>query len=151
MLHKWLKAEDNNPTLPEQQMVTDLESSELPIWDYEDALTRLMGNEDLLRSVLETHIVDTNMLLSGIKDAAKTQDFERIRQNAHSIKGMSANLSAMQLQATALELELAAKAADAIAVKALLPQFITAAARVEKTFNKHLELDVNLMSLAAGH
>jgi len=144
VLHKWLKAEDITPTLPEQQMVTDLESSELPIWDYEDALTRLMGNEDLLRSVLETHIVDTNMLLSGIKAAGKTQDFERIRQNAHSIKGMSANLSAMQLQATALELEKAAKAADAIAVKSLLPQFITAAALVEKTFNKHLELDVNL-------
>jgi PAS domain S-box-containing protein len=76
----------------------------LPVFDRAGALERMGGDEDLLATVLP-------VFRGNLEDAAEQLDFsdglasEDLGRLVHSIKGMAANLGAMQLAALAGEVE----------------------------------------------
>jgi HPt (histidine-containing phosphotransfer) domain-containing protein len=69
----------------------------------------------IIQSSLET------AFLADIEERAAAQDFQALRQIAHTCMGTSANLGASRLRAIAEELELACRAKNASVVSRLLP------------------------------
>lgn len=64
--------------------------------DVEDALSRMMGNENLFKRMMSRFVDDLtyHQLLSAIKD----DNQEEIFRHAHTLKGICANLSIKPLE-----------------------------------------------------
>ena len=88
---------------------TDKRSNRNLIWDENDALKRLNGNNSLLIRLIEVFLNDIDVELRQLKDAIDKDDIKNCQLHAHSMKGASANLSAFKLQDMSLNLENAAK------------------------------------------
>jgi len=82
------------------------------VWDYELALERTMGREDLLIRVLNAYLKDTPHLVERIALAVDESNMQEIAFLAHTIKGASLNISARQLSETSALIESDAKKGD---------------------------------------
>ena len=75
--------------------------------DIDDALKRIGGNEGLYKKLL-ARFVDGNYL-DTLDNAIQSGDMEESARAAHTLKGVSANLSLVKIQAVSIELEHAIK------------------------------------------
>ena len=82
------------------------------IFDYNAFFTRMEGFMNIITSTIELSLVDYEELLKKLGDAIKNGNKERVCLYAHSIKGVSANLSAGILKKSAMELEVAGQYDD---------------------------------------
>ena len=84
------------------------EQEDLPLhWQY---LHDLSGdNPEFELELLSIFVEDTQLHLDALKHAIVTQDFVTIAQETHHVKGASANIGAVPMQAAALKLEQQAK------------------------------------------
>ncbi len=87
---------------------------------YDDFLDLLMGDEELADSLLKLFVANTQTDLAKLKAAVAGGDAEQIRSAAHFIKGAAANLCAVAINATAYEIEQAARRGDVAGAAALL-------------------------------
>ena len=71
--------------------------------DVNDALNRIGGNEGLYKKLL-TRFIEGNYL-DAICDAINKGDIEESARAAHTLKGVSANLSLVKIQSISLDLE----------------------------------------------
>jgi len=83
--------------MPEQQG--------LPVVDWEMALERSLGDEELLKETLALFRESAQEQMSGILEAVKTSDAALLRDKAHSLKGSAATVGAERVAAAARELE----------------------------------------------
>ncbi|MEL0038854.1 MAG: response regulator, partial [Halieaceae bacterium] len=81
---------------------------EVPGLDVDSGLSRVVGNQDLYRSLLEMFVDSSARFSSSVETALSQGDFETAEREAHSIKGSAANLGMQALaeQAGALESKL---------------------------------------------
>ena len=81
---------------------------EVPGLDVDSGLSRVVGNQDLYRSLLEMFVDASARFSSSVETALSQGDFETAEREAHSIKGSAANLGMQALaeQAGALESKL---------------------------------------------
>lgn len=86
-----------------QPAVTSVRS--VAIMDVEDALQRLDHDQDLFREILQIYIEDSPGMLQSIRDAVQNADAALLQRAAHSLKGLTATLSAQQVVAAAYRLE----------------------------------------------
>ena len=63
--------------------------------DVDDALKRFMGNENLLKRMLSKFLADTTF--TQLKSATEEKDHEKMFRCAHTLKGISGNLSLTNL------------------------------------------------------
>jgi len=77
----------------------------LPGLDTASGLKRLAGNRRLYGNLILQFAREYAKTPQEIREALKLGDFQGIRQRAHAIHGVAANLSAVTLQASARELE----------------------------------------------
>lgn len=82
------------------------EPAGVPIFDYEVALDRMMGDTDILNAVVEEYIKAVPDQLAELKKAVKANDVEVTHRTAHSIKGASLNVGANIMAEKAQEIEL---------------------------------------------
>lgn len=87
---------------------------------YDDFLDLLMGDEELADSLLKLFVTNTEADLAKLKAAIAGGDAEQVRSAAHFIKGAAANLCAVAINATAYEIEQAARRGDVAGAAALL-------------------------------
>jgi HPt (histidine-containing phosphotransfer) domain-containing protein len=73
--------------------------------DFERALAEFEGDRAFLTEVLKGFTHNVREQIDVIQQALDTRDAERVRREAHSIKGGAANLRADALSGIALELE----------------------------------------------
>jgi HPt (histidine-containing phosphotransfer) domain-containing protein len=73
--------------------------------NYEDALERVGGDEDLLRDVAELFVQECPRLLSNIEEAIRHKDAGALERSAHELKGAAANFAAQSVVDTAFQLE----------------------------------------------
>ncbi len=96
-----------------------------PIWDRVACLKRVSNNQKLLESLIGIFIEDTPTVildLSTSVDQCSQRDsnqYQKIREHAHAIKGVSGNLSGIKLHQTASKLEIAAQNNDEDKVREL--------------------------------
>ncbi|NJP11499.1 MAG: Hpt domain-containing protein [Leptolyngbyaceae cyanobacterium RU_5_1] len=87
---------------------TESNTSHSPItlridWNHLHAICD--GDEEFELELLRTFAEDTQLHLAEMETAIAVQDFDQLEQQAHYIKGASANIGLMTVQATAIELE----------------------------------------------
>jgi len=79
--------------------------TEMLIWDKAAVLQRLLGKEDLLKTVIDIFTKDIPERISEMQHAINNKDCELVCRIAHSIKGVAANLSAIEFQKIASDIE----------------------------------------------
>jgi len=85
---------------------------EVTVFDFSKAVDTFMGREDIVGKVISSFLDKVEDQLSRIPTALESGDLERIRQEAHSIKGGAWNLEARPLGDAAAELEDTSRAGD---------------------------------------
>ena len=106
----------------ERRFHVPAQEPEAPVFDKAGMMSRMMEDEDLAHTVIETFLEDVPKqieALRGYLEAGEAPDAER---QAHTIKGASANLGGEALRAVAFALEKAAKAGNLEYVKDHLPE-----------------------------
>ncbi|MBE9581743.1 MAG: response regulator [Proteobacteria bacterium] len=84
-------------------------SIEEGVFDKSVLLGRLSGDEELFDEVISVFMKDAPMQLEQLRQALNDNDAERVRRQAHRIKGASANIGAQALSGLACEIETAGK------------------------------------------
>ena len=75
------------------------------VFDRLTLLKRLDGDEELLEEVLSIYFEDVPVRLKNLRNALERGDESIAATEAHTLKGASANVGALELQAAALEIE----------------------------------------------
>ncbi|MFK8067875.1 MAG: response regulator [Gammaproteobacteria bacterium] len=94
----------------------------IKVWDLEDALHRVMNDEELLDMVILACLENFPIQIDEIQQAVNDKDFDLVRRLSHSIKGASGNLAGSALQQLASKMEIAAYEKDDNEILNLMPQ-----------------------------
>ncbi|MGA1824736.1 MAG: response regulator [bacterium] len=98
---KWL----NMNAASNQETKEEKPKGKAVVFDRADFLERLDGDEEFLTELLEEFIEITPELINSIKEAIEKEDMIQARRDAHTLKGASANVSALALREAALQME----------------------------------------------
>ena len=83
-----------------------------PIWDKENALSRLGGDESILRQIVAIYLKQTDKGFVLLEEAIKTKKTKDILVYSHALKGSAANVSAYAFIKIAQKIENSMKADD---------------------------------------
>lgn len=102
-------------TVNHKKGVLNSENESLLIWDKASCLKRVSNNEALLKGLIGIFIEDTPKMISDLAQAAELntninkEQYQKIGECAHALKGVTGNLSGIALHQIASKLETAAK------------------------------------------
>jgi len=85
----------------------DLNDTGAVLVDVDDALKRIGGNMDLYKRLLKRFVEGTQV--EELKNALQEGNMDEAARMAHTVKGVSANLSLVMLRAISADLELSIK------------------------------------------
>jgi PAS domain S-box-containing protein len=117
MVDKWTgviaQGDDTSPGLQTKNQIAPEVANESATWtdpnglpmDFEKALNEFEDDRVVLMEVLNGFVVNSKGQIETIREALMSQDAERVRKEAHAIKGGAANLRADRLSEIAFELE----------------------------------------------
>ena len=81
--------------------------------NVQEALQRLLGNEELYQKLLQEFALDQEAAVKTAQEAMLQEDWEVAVRTAHTLKGSAANLGAMALSKAAAQLEMALRGKEA--------------------------------------
>jgi two-component system sensor histidine kinase/response regulator len=108
VLDKWLNVNNDKSEDSFEEVVT-LSSK---VFDFDDAVNTFMGDKDIVLELLQAQIVKMESQLEELKSFNFSEDFEKVRQIGHSIKGSCRNLSMKNLGNCGEELEFGGRDSD---------------------------------------
>ena len=123
---------ENTPSITESGMEEQAAPKEE--WDKESALKRVRNKPERLVKLIGLFLVDIPDRIRDIHDACEKQDYERVRECAHAIKGVAGNLGADKLSAVAAAIELSVKSDEFQAMDETSQNTMT------QSLDTHLEL-----------
>ena len=105
--------------------------------DFADGVKRVMNNTKLYTKLLTKFKNDTN--LNDLETAIAAGDLEKAKNAAHTIKGLSANLSLMELnkQSLALETQIKAGSADPAQLDTVKTAFAKTLQEIDKVISEN--------------
>ncbi|WMW80037.1 PAS domain S-box protein [Undibacterium cyanobacteriorum] len=135
MLHKWMplssKAKEQNQVSEELNQELDEvgtlleESRDYPVWSA-GALAELIGdNPSLQRRLLSKYLLKGDSEIEAIRLAIETEDADKIKNLAHTLKSASRSVGAMALGELCQQLENAGRDGRVRDSKSTLPELIT--------------------------
>ena len=139
-IEKWLTEPDvsqPDKTIQETKPVEE-------VFEKADLIDRLMGDEELAKEILEGFMEDVPLKVAALKKAIDDSDAESVRQEAHSLKGASANVGAPVLREVAYQIEVAGKENDLEKAESHIPNLNEQFEMLKKTlalagFEKNLK------------
>ena len=93
----------------EERVSLVLEETESKVFDREEFLERLQGDEKLLSELLDIFFSQTPSIIEDIKNSLSNKDMVSLVKQGHKFKGMSGNISAKRLFEKARAFEMAAR------------------------------------------
>ena len=108
-------------------------------WNKAEALQRVRGKEKFLISLIKLFLEDMPLRFEELNTAVEQMDFDSIGSVAHAIKGVSANLSGIELSKLSSEMEQNATKKLTEATVALLPTLMAEYEQLTKTFQSYLD------------
>ncbi len=117
MLTKWLPLTGFPPAKPEERGLLPVQPS-AEEFDRAALYSRLLGDEDLARIVIEGFLEDIPRQILALWGYLNDGNIQGIQRQAHTIKGAAANVGSESLRLLAFELEKAGEAGDLAAVNA---------------------------------
>jgi PAS domain S-box-containing protein len=122
---RWLPREEKftaqDSEVPESKAFhssLSISHSSIPIWDRPGLLERLMGDEELIETIMEEFLTDIPQQIETLLACLEAGDAPGAERSAHTIKGVSANVGCEALCVVASEMEKDAKSGDLNAVQA---------------------------------
>ncbi|MCK5199372.1 MAG: Hpt domain-containing protein, partial [Spirochaetales bacterium] len=113
VLDKWLRGPNeldiSNDAAAESDVNSD-SGSDRDIFNFTQAVKAFMGKESVVLNLLGEFITKVEEQIHRMYQSLENDDFEALRQDAHSIKGGSSNLYISRLSESAKDLEYAAVA-----------------------------------------
>ncbi|MBK1640785.1 histidine kinase [Chromatium okenii] len=85
--------------------IADFCTKKIAVFDVNDFLSRVMDDPDIAREVIAQFLIDTPTRIAELRTAVESELCAEISSKAHAIKGLAANISALQLEAAASYLE----------------------------------------------
>ena len=85
---------------------------ELPVFDRDGMLRRLMDDHDLVSTIMDVFLEDLPQQIETLKCLLERGDASGVGSTAHSIKGAAGNVGGERLRRSALAIEKAADAGD---------------------------------------
>ncbi|HPD15777.1 MAG TPA: Hpt domain-containing protein [Planctomycetota bacterium] len=129
------------PEAPSKGLAQDAASApaggEVPALDFARAARSLGGKVDLLHELLGLFLGELPGRLEAIRAAFEGEDFEKLRQLAHTLKGSAGMLQALRVQAAARALEAAARSGEKAACGGSLRLLEAEAAGLAKAVRDH--------------
>ena len=138
VLKHWLHKETSHQQDTDGDM-TEVMDDELLVWDKQDALDRAMGDEEFLNTLLEIYLNETPALIGELQTHILSGNCSGAEHAVHSLKGMAANLSALQIHQLAAQLEQYIKQEDIEEARQRLPELLTACDALRQVFSQCLE------------
>lgn len=110
LLEKWLPEKPEPIISSTVPPAAESSAPEVPIGDnyifnFQEAVANFMGKEDVVKKVLRSFIEKVENQIPNMEDSLKKNDMEKLRGEAHSIKGGAWNLEVKKLGDCAKELE----------------------------------------------
>ena len=109
VLDKWLRAcnelDISSSVVEEADSSSDSDSD---IFDFSQAVEVFMGKESVVINLLGGFITKVEEQIGNMYHSLESEDFDAVREDAHSIKGGSSNLYINRLSSAAKDLEYAA-------------------------------------------
>lgn len=93
---------------------------------------------DSLAPILKTYLDITPALLDELEKAIRQSNAPDIKRHAHTLKGSSANIGAVDLPKVCLEMEYLGRDGDVKKAEALLPKIKQAYSELEKALEHYL-------------
>jgi CheY-like chemotaxis protein/HPt (histidine-containing phosphotransfer) domain-containing protein len=135
MLDKWLRDETAEKkgegqgdatvgaaTSDSEPQASNLDVQDPAIFDKAALLQRLLGDEELARTIAAGFLEDIPRQIKALTGYLTAGEARNAGRQAHSIKGAAANMGGEALRAVANEMEKAGKADNLPAVAAMLPK-----------------------------
>ena len=128
---------DHQPVLPSGPTP----DAAAPVFDREDFVERLMGNQELAHRIIGGFIEDIPRQIALLAQAVNQLDADAVRIAAHSIKGASASVCGLEMREIAWKLEQTGTAGDLTAVAAALPELSASFERARPIMEKFCHED----------
>lgn len=120
VLQKYLlQAAPAEPSKPAPDTPPEPQEEGLPIFDRDELMARVQGNESLFNKLKDLFVEKTPEEVATLKGAMEKRAMEEVRAQAHKLKGYFANISAKQLTLLAEEMQIKAEAGEEEACQAL--------------------------------
>jgi CheY-like chemotaxis protein/HPt (histidine-containing phosphotransfer) domain-containing protein len=84
-------------------------SDDKEVFDQQELLDRLGGDEEIFREIVATFLEDAPLQVEKLKQALREGNAAWVERQAHSLKGSAMNMAGKALQTVALEMEVAGK------------------------------------------
>jgi CheY-like chemotaxis protein len=110
------------PAAPVASMQQADQKDAIPVFDRDELMERLGGREEMLGHFFAMFTKDVTSSLKLLQAAVMSDDREQIRNNAHTIKGASANISALRVREVAAAMESYAREGKTGDAARLLPK-----------------------------
>jgi CheY-like chemotaxis protein/HPt (histidine-containing phosphotransfer) domain-containing protein len=112
-LKKWLPQETEEygkqADIRTQERTDGAQTVEPPVWNYVEMMERMMGDEDLAKTILAGFLEDVGQRIQDLKACLAAGDVQGFAHQAHTIKGASAVVGGEALYAVVFGMEKAAK------------------------------------------
>ena len=142
VLRKWLGDEEENDRSSTSFLDAGQNgerSADRSLWDQEAFMDRLMGDEELAKTVLAGFLQDIPAQMDALRKAIERRDGGVIRRLAHTLKGAAANIGATAFSKRAGELEGSADLTDGEGHRLAAAELSTLFAQLEKTIREFEE------------
>ncbi|MGA1823665.1 MAG: response regulator [bacterium] len=103
-LEKWIRKGQEKIDYRKKIHASYTEDEHSPL-DFQEALDRVIGDKSFLETLLKEFVEKLPELLQSLEMAIEAEDAKALQKQAHTLKGLSANLSAHRISAVALQLE----------------------------------------------
>jgi HPt (histidine-containing phosphotransfer) domain-containing protein len=120
MLKKWLSKQ--NESSPSEPLLLEKEHSEKQMLDWAGFLERAMDDEEIAKEIFNEFLKEIPIRIDNINKAVNTGDALELKQEAHTLKGSSANAGAIGLQDIAYKIEKSATDEDFKKAAAFIPE-----------------------------
>jgi PAS domain S-box-containing protein len=139
-LEKWLPKAHNEcrvmgliPNNQKPEKMLTVQEDDLPVWDRQKLLARLMDDEDLAIAIQDSFLEDIPQQIQKLKTFLEIGDVSEIMRQAHTIKGAAANIGGERLRFVAYEMEKAAGSQDLAAVGSFMEELGVQFDRLKET------------------
>ncbi len=114
-----------------------LTDTENYVFNYSELLQRIMGDTELIQTVLKAFLDDMPKQIALLKKYLGSKDMLSLKRQAHTIKGAASNISASGLREAALRLEKEAETEKPGKVGALIEELEKSFEQVKKAIDNH--------------
>jgi PAS domain S-box-containing protein len=110
------------PMQPPKKNLSECDSTPGALFNYTDLTNRLMGDEDLIKTVMRTFLEDMPVQIASLKKFVENGQTREAGAQGHKIKGAARSIGSAKLGDIADAVEKAGKADEIKQLKALMPK-----------------------------